>query len=570
MPIRAPRSAYLFRIFGSGLVIGTAQLASGQVVVNEFLYHDRDSNLEFVELINIGSSAVDARMFRISDERRSPVDLAAQPLVIHPGAVAVFVRNAEAFDARYSVDRTEVRSWPALNNQGDEVLLWADGRVVDSVAYDGSWSAPGQSVERIDPRGPGDSPANWGPSSHPSGATPGAKNSLYSRDETPPWIVDVEEWIDGTVIVYASEPLMVEQVRASEFRFSSGRSPISAVVLHDRMRVVLEPGPFEDLESLGVDGLVDASGNASGRLSMIIARQPEPNELVLNEILFEPDADPFDGTPDQREYVEIRSVRNRPIALRGLYLTGPVFETGLADTLRSDGKPRRIHANGYAFFHAAATDGVPFRDAFPSTPPDSVSPAMPVERSSLLLDNSGDTVRLHSADDDLIDELSYSSGWHLPELPDTRGVALERISPHGSSNDRANWTSSTSNERGTPGRDNSVSPRTTAPGGSAVVVAPSPFSPDGDGLDDFTHIDVRLGVPIATVALWIFDAAGRLVRRITDAQAVGPQATFVWDGRDETDTPVSTGIYVVYVEAVDTSAGRVARFKRTVVLARAF
>ena len=543
------------------------QAVSAQVIVNEFLFRDSDAQLEFVELFNRSEDDVDLSRISISDERKVPVPITASAHPLHPGDYAVLVRDSLAFDARFNGPRIEVPSWPALNNGGDAIFVWIAGAAVDSVFFDGDWGAYGQSLERVDPNAPAMNPSNWRVSTDPSGGTPGSENSVYRPDRTAPSLVEAEEWIDGYVIAYVSEPLDPASLQSTDIRFGSGDRPISARLSSDHRKIIVEPWSGADLAALTVEGLVDASGNVAGREIIAVARQPRAAEVIINEILFEPKADAFDGAADQLEFVEIRSVAEFPIAMRGMYLSGVPTEKGVSDTLRSDNSPRRLHAGGYGYFHASGTDATPFREAFPSTPPDSVSASAPVRRQSLLLDNHGDTVKLHAAGGELLDGVTYSPRWHLPELPSTTGVSLERIAAESHSNDPGGWTSSVSGEGGTPGRVNSVSVSNRVPGQEWVSISPSPFSPDGDGWEDFTQIDVRIGRPASSIAVWIFDSAGRMVRSLTDARAVGPEASLIWDGRDDAARAVSPGVFIVYVEVVDTSAGDVLRVKRPVVVA---
>jgi hypothetical protein len=569
VPASTPYSRHApYAIVVAVLVGCTTPESSAQVVINEFLYRDEDTRLEFVEILNLSTVEIDLREFRLSDERRSPREITLSEVMLNPGGYAVLVRDTTAFDSRFGVPRIQPPTWPALNNGGDAVLLWADGDVVDSVSYDGSWGTVGRSMERIDPNGPSASPLSWDASQDPSGGTPGSRNSVFKLDLVAPEITEVEEWIDGSVIVYVSEPLDPTTFPLAFFRFVSGELPLASRLSSTRTQIILQPWPGTDLSSLTVEGLADAAGNRAALTSMAIARQPRKVEVVLNEILFEPVADPFDGVPDQQEFVEIRSTAGHPLALRGIFLTGRVDERGSSDTLRSEERPIRLHAGGYAVLHARGPSGSNIREAFPSLPPDSVSVLAPIPRQTLLLGNTGDTVRLHSAKGDVLDEMTYSSSWHPPERSNTRGVSLERISPWTLSNDPSSWTSSVSPEGATPGRENSVTMVRGDRNDGIISIDPSPFSPDGDGWEDFAHIDVKTGRTTSSIAVWIFDSTGRFVRSLTEGQPVGAESSFVWDGRDDQDRLVPTGIFIIYVEAVDTSAGDVRRFRKPVVVAR--
>jgi len=175
---------------------------------------------------------------------------------------------------------------------------------------------------------------------------------------------------------------------------------------------------------------------------------------------------------------------------------------------------------------------------------------------------------VQALDGALLDEVSYSPSWHAAALADTRGVALERISLTGSSTSAANWTSSVAPEGGTPGQPNSVRLSAEAQPESGLTVAPSPFSPDGDGFDDATRIRFSLSSDIASVRVRIYDARGRLVRTLEESRLVGRTGELIWDGLGDGGRTLRIGIYVVLLEALDTAGGRVVTMKRPVVLAR--
>jgi hypothetical protein len=168
----------------------------------------------------------------------------------------------------------------------------------------------------------------------------------------------------------------------------------------------------------------------------------------------------------------------------------------------------------------------------------------------------------------MIDAVAYQPGWHAPGVADATGVALERISPTAATEAPSNWTSSVAADGGTPGAPNSVGvPPEPPPSTQSVAVTPSPFSPDGDGVDDVARIQYTLGTPSALLRLRIYDARGRLVYT-REAERIGPSGEVLWDGRSTDGQPLRLGVYVVLFEAVDADGGTVITHKEPVVLAR--
>jgi hypothetical protein len=378
-----------------------------------------------------------------------------------------------------------------------------------------------------------------------------------------------------TVLIAFDEPIAVP-TSGDAFRLDDGSSAASLQRMSaSRIRAAFgQPiaGP-----QLRVNNVSDLTGNVLADTSLLLGYSPTPSDIAISEIMFEPRADDFDGRPNQPEYIEFTNRSARGLSPRGLFWTDRPDETGRADTVRVPAPSAgALPPEGYAVVYAEPADDVdaPRQDgtlaaAFPQT--DLQLPGtllLPLDAASLGLRNTGDAVRLQASDGALLDEVSYSPSWHATALADTRGVALERVSLTGSSTSGANWTSSVAPEGGTPGRPNSVLLAADAPSESDLTIAPSPFSPDGDGFDDATRIRFNLTSDIASVRVRIYDARGRLVRTLEESRLVGRTGELIWDGRGDGGRTLRIGIYVVLLEALDTAGGRVVTMKRPVVLAR--
>jgi hypothetical protein len=194
---------------------------------------------------------------------------------------------------------------------------------------------------------------------------------------------------------------------------------------------------------------------------------------------------------------------------------------------------------------------------------------LPVPGTGLGLANEGEAIRLQGPDGAALDELAYVPAWHHPNLVETRGIALERISETGRSDDPNNWTSSVHPDGGTPGRPNTAGLPAVAPEHApGLFIEPSPFSPDHDGFEDVAAIHYTLSEGGMLVRARIFDAWGRPVRTLAEALLATHTGTLVWDGLDDARRTLRIGIYVVLLEAVGTGSGTVERYKAPVVLAR--
>ena len=85
----------------------------------------------------------------------------------------------------------------------------------------------------------------------------------------------------------------------------------------------------------------------------------------------------------------------------------------------------------------------------------------------------------------------------------------------------------------------------------AWKVAPNPFTPNGDGINDAAKISyklVRVTSPVR-VSIEIFALSGRLVKQVHEGEdPIGEYARF-WDGTDNSDRPVAPGLYLYRITA---------------------
>ena len=87
-----------------------------------------------------------------------------------------------------------------------------------------------------------------------------------------------------------------------------------------------------------------------------------------------------------------------------------------------------------------------------------------------------------------------------------------------------------------------------------IEVAPTPFTPNGDGINDtavFSFAVLKVNVA-RQVAVYLYDLAGREVRRLSERRTMANGLyRLVWDGRDEGGDLVSPGLYLARVKVDD-------------------
>lgn len=319
----------------------------------------------------------------------------------------------------------------------------------------------------------------------------------------------------------------------------------------------------------GTPGVPNSVGSNNQRL-------PESGEIVITEILYDPRSDTFDDAPNQPEYFEIFNTTTEPLELNGLYWTDDPNESGIADTTRIVFAPTVLAPQSYALVANTpveiASDSLLLllEQAFPSLGTQPTFTFFPIRAPSLNLSNSGDRIRLHRADGTVLDDVRYAPDWHNPNVRDAQGLALERMDVTAPSAEPSNWGSSVHPDGGTPGYANSLRFSETSGVSPGVRAEPSPFSPDGDSFDDTTFIRYTLASDAALLRVRIFDSRGRLVRTLEQAFLSGKSGHLLWDGLDDEGRALRIGIYVLLVEAIDSTGGTTEAHKGAVVLAKPF
>jgi hypothetical protein len=92
-------------------------------------------------------------------------------------------------------------------------------------------------------------------------------------------------------------------------------------------------------------------------------------------------------------------------------------------------------------------------------------------------------------------------------------------------------------------------------------------APEEDGFEDFCVFHYNLLLMSSTMNVKIYDIKGRLIRRLVNGEFAGSQGDIIWDGLDDNKQRARIGIYVVFLEAVDRSSGKVITAKAAVVVA---
>ena len=150
-------------VFLSCLTASTAQL-----VITEIMYNPPEGgtdSLEFIEVYNAGSSAVDLNGYAI-DFAGARRDTFTSSFILAPGGLMVTAVNDSAVYRQYGMSFYP-RQWSSsgLSNTATLIVLRNSGGIVDSVRYNSTWepgaNAGGYSLILCDPSSDNAISTNW-------------------------------------------------------------------------------------------------------------------------------------------------------------------------------------------------------------------------------------------------------------------------------------------------------------------------------------------------------------------------------------------------------------------------
>lgn len=461
-------------------------------------------------------------------------------------------------------------SFPSLTNTGQTLTLRnPQGTVISTVSYTDYWYQDaikkdgGYSLEQIDPTNPCEGETNWIGSNSVNGGTPGTQNSVYASnpDVAPPQVVRVSVIAVDTIQLYFNEALdSASMINPAIYTIdnSIGNPTSIQVIAPDYKSVRLSLGTTLSIGTIYTitvnNTITDCVGNPLGTDNSARFAIPEPaspNDIVINEILFNP------ATPGV-DFVEIYNRSNKVIDLKTISISEYDTITNMITG------PETISADGYLVFPQEyillSENGALVQTQFATTNPEGF-----LDMANLpTMNDDGGTVCLSTATD-IIDNFKYYDNMHFGLLTSTEGISLERIDFDRPTQDRTNWHSAAEAVFATPAYKNSQY-SDAGETESAIEVTPEIFSPDEDGVNDVVNINYHFDTPGFTANVTVYDSKGRIVKHLIQNELLGVKGTFSWDGINDDREKARIGIYIFYFEVFDLS-GTVKHYKKTCVLA---
>lgn len=523
-------------------------------------------NSEFIELKNLSGVAYNMRGWKISNH--SVTTAIKTDFILKPDSFLVICPSSSADAYSLFGSTIGISGFPSLDNDGDIISLQSpDGLTVHAARYDkasyqhsvknqGGWS-----LEMIDTKNPCGT-NNWKASEDARGGSPGIKNSIdgNNADQSAP-ILKRTYTIDSITIRAVFEAPLDSTVAAitENYRLDNDiGSPIAATPLAPLFNEVELKLPVKILTDkvyqLTANNLVNCAGTAIGMKNT--ARTGSPlvageNDIVLNEILFNPGTNGYD-------YVEIYNRGNKIVDIKQLFIANKNISGVLND-------PIQLSDQSFLFFpgdYLVLTENMQsLSQHYIVKNPDHVVeisslPSMPDDHGNIILLNHLGTI---------VDALEYDHKWQFALINNEDGVALERIDFNEPTQKENNWTSASSTSGfGTPTYQNSQFRAGELSRGD-IDIDPKIFSPDNNGIDDYCFINYNMPGPGYVANITVYDANGRAVRGLEKNALLGLNGRFKWDGTDDNQKKLSMGIYILVTEIYNLN-GYTKKYKSAVVL----
>jgi hypothetical protein len=522
---------------------------------------------EYLEIYNRSDSAINLMNWSLSDASKTTL---LPDFLVAPGRFVVLCPGNNQASFPDSVDILALTSWTALNNLEDHITLFdSTGQVIHHVNYDQTWyrnnlkKHGGWSLEMIDINYPCSGATNWTASSSASGGTPGNTNSVSkdNPDLSPPVILST----------LAPEPMLIHidfDQSLSEVRNHFPEINITPFVPIDtfytaglaKPRLIVKLADSLDpkiIYNLSVRRIADCNGNInfdkSSETLVGLAQTPDSNDLVINEIMFNP-------RPLGVRYVEIYNRSSKALNLKN-WRFARWQARSLDDFTFLSSTDLMIYPGEYRVF----TENVhKLLGQHPDTP---LASMIPVKDLPLMPDKEGSMV-LVKPDGGIVDALHYHQDMHHPLLTDRNGVSLERASANMATSDPSNWYSSAEiSGYATPGASNSqliVDSSLTS-----FRIEPRLIAPLSVRLPGYARIYYHLDKSGSTGSVHIYNQQGYEVRTLVNNSLLSTNGSIQWDGTDQQGHPVPLGYYIVLLQLTQAD-GMTSRYLETIVVAPNF
>lgn len=427
---------------------------NNDIVINEIMADPTPAEnlpeVEYIELFNRTNQSISLQNYSLKDGNvdrvfNYPVNIDANGYLVLVNSN--FSRNLLL--AQFPSISVYTLAGLSLSNAGDQISLKSPQQIVvdefnftDNLYGDFNKKDGGWSLEKINPNHPCRSETNWKASIHPNGGTPGTANSILNTQlETKPPIITATRYINNSSFVIGFSEQM-DSISLKSAIFSINNLSIQNLIIgrprYDSVYVYLNsPLPIGIIYTLTGLGLKDCAGNImnNNTLRIGIGKSPQPNEVVINEIL--PDETPSIGLPEG-EFIELYNTTDFMMDLSACLLM---------DATSSIPFPKNTTILPHSYLILCSTSNIASYKLYGNT---IGIPGFPS------LNNTGEVLSLKNGNQKIISKIQYDLSWYKDKTKEDGGYSLERINSISDCGSKSNWMASQTPKGGTPGTINSV------------------------------------------------------------------------------------------------------------------
>ena len=431
------------------------------IAINEIMYNPAGGEPEWVELYNTTNNIINLDGWIISDVVTTP---AASKIkgnhYLSPKSYIVLSRDSSIINYHRIISSEIIMiNLPVLNNDADGIVLresvpsGIDDKMftIDSVFYNKDWGGKtGCSIERISFLASSNLPSNWENSIDIELSTPGRINSNKSktydlsisdlsfipRFPVPGDNVYLSAKIKNNGTAFASFNVsfyydsdsdnIVDQLLSSESNFNLNPK--------DSLNITSE-NPINKVSNKILTAIKVDYQNDEDTLNNYFEKLLEPgikqNTLLINEVMYAP-------SKEEPEWIELVNVSNDTLNLKN-WMMGDILPNpskyfiSVEDLFLNPGEYFTFaHDTSFYKIHPNFSGKIKFMNFG-------------------TLGNTEDGVIVYDFRSGIIDSLQYKSSWG-----GTKGYSLERFFLDKSTNDSTNWSNSLSENKSTPGEENSL------------------------------------------------------------------------------------------------------------------
>lgn len=399
---------------------------------------------EFVELFNNSNRIIDLNNWKFTDGTKVAT---FKSHLIYPDSFLIICSDESSIEFQTYGTTIGLTSWPSLNNGGDPLLLTDGfGNIIDSLTYSLDWYKDlskddgGWSLEQINPTIVSSGEENWSASIEVGGGTPGLVNSVFDLgiDENSPILISIKTPSRNEIKLAFSEQIdSLISINSNTYSLNETINPDYIEQISLDTILLKFNSDLSLTNTLSIHGLTDVNGNLLDTLVQVFFISPLPSrfrDVVINEIFVDPN--PQEDLP-LFEFIELLNISDRIIDLEGWQFSdGSKTATFTSHLLFPDSFLIVCSEKAKDSYQTwGATLGI---NNFPS------------------LNNNGDSLKLISSTELIIDSLIYGTSWYKNSNKDDGGWSLEQLNPLSKCLGIYNWNSSKSLTGGTPGKANSI------------------------------------------------------------------------------------------------------------------